>query len=76
MTTIDGHVVEVRATAAAVKLPSPSTILVTLIGLLPFLLGWLASAVAQFVTLLFAATVHGWRTGQRQMGAPPRTGGS
>lgn len=74
MTTLDAHAVEVRAAAAAVNVPSAATILVTLIGLVPFLLGWIASAVTQFVALIAAAAVHGWRTGQRQMGAPPRGG--
>lgn len=75
MTTLDTHAGQVRAQAAKVEMPKLSTILVTLIGLLPFLLGWVANAVKQFVALLMVSFLHGWKTAERQMGVP-RGGGS
>lgn len=68
------HTTAVRAQAARITLPSLSTILVTLIALLPFVLGWTANLAKQFVVLLIASARHGWATGQRQLG--PKGGGS
>lgn len=75
MTTLDVHADQIRTQAANVELPKPSTILVTLIGLLPFLVGWVANAVKQFAVLLIVSFRHGWNTAERQMGAPRSRGG-
>lgn len=74
MTTLAMQTAAVRAEAARITLPSLSVILVTLIALLPFVLGWTANAVKQLIVLLIASARHGWHTGQRQLG--PKGGGS
>lgn len=75
MTTLDVHAAEVRARAAQVRLPSLATILVTLIGLLPWLLGWTINAVWQVLRLIAAAFLKGWEVGETRMGPAPRTPG-
>lgn len=75
MTSLDGWAESVRGSAAKVQLPKLSTIVVTLIGLLPFLLGWTINAVWQFLRLLKAAFVSGWERGETRMGPTPRTPG-
>lgn len=77
MTSLDVRADEVRARAAQVKLPSLATIIVTLIGLLPFLLGWTINAVWQVLRILWAAFLKGWEVGETRMGpAPQPPGGS
>lgn len=76
MTSLDVRADRVRARAAAVPLPKLSTILVTLFGLVPFLLGWVVGACWQLLVLLWAASLSGWETAQAQMGPRRPPGGS
>jgi hypothetical protein len=54
---------DVCARAAAVQMPQLSTILVTLVGLIPFLLGWILNVLWQLARLLIAAFQSGWEAG-------------
>ena len=76
MTSLDAYAAEVRTRAAKVRMPSFTTILITLISLVPFLLGWTINAVWQFLTLLRAGFQQGWAKAEAQMGAPAKPGGS
>lgn len=77
MTALDVEAARVRAAARKVELPKLSTLLVALIGLIPFLLAWGVRAVAEFASLLVASWTHGWNTAGRQLGGtPPSAGGS
>lgn len=76
MTTLDTAAQSVRARAAAVQMPSLATILVTLVGLIPFLLGWTFNALWQGVRLVVAAFREGWARADARLGAPKAVGGS
>lgn len=77
MSTLDVAANEVRDRAAQVRPPSLSTIVVTLIGLLPWLLGWTLNAGWQVLRLIAAAFLKGWEVGETTMGpAPKASGGS
>jgi hypothetical protein len=75
VTTLDTRAEDVRARAAAVQMPKLSTILVALVGLLPFLFGWTLNVVWQFVRLLVAAFSSGWDAGPANV-RPKAPGGS
>lgn len=53
-----------RATAVRFLVRS----LVILVALLPFLLGWSVRMVCEFVSLVRASVVYGWRTAGEQSG--------
>lgn len=78
VTTLDVRADQVRARAAAVRAPKLSTVLVTLVGLVPFLLGWMFNVAWQLVRLLVAAFQSGWDAGParpRPTAAAGRPGG-
>ncbi len=76
MTSLDAYAADVRARAAKVSMPSLTVILVTLISLVPFLLGWTINAGWQFLTLLRAGFLKGWDKAEAQMGVDKPDGGS
>lgn len=76
MTSLDVRADNIRARAAEVRVPSLATILVVLVGLVPWLLGWTVNAGWQLLRLLYAAFANGWETGETRMGPKPSRPGS
>ncbi len=75
MTSLDVAATQVRDRAARVRPPSLATVIVTLIGLVPFVLGWVINAAWQAIRLVYAAFLRGWEVGETRLGPPPRTPG-
>lgn len=75
MTALDVRAARVRASAAGLTLPKFSTVLITLIGLVPFLLAWCARAVVEFLSLVVMSAREGWDSAGRQMGGRPSSPG-
>lgn len=75
MTSLDGWADSVRGQAAKVQMPKLSTMLVALIAFIPWLLGFTINAGWQFLTLLKAAYLKGWETGETKMGTGPAAPG-
>jgi hypothetical protein len=53
----------------------PGRALLTLLALVPFLLGWLAGATVTASTWIWAAVIVGWQTGRQQEGGGPPADG-
>lgn len=64
MTTLEGTADAIRAEASKLD---PLKVLVTLIALIPFLLGWSARIVWVLVSLLWGGAVVGWRKATEQI---------
>jgi hypothetical protein len=77
VTMLDAMADQVRAGAANVRPPKVSSILVVLVALVPFVLGWSANTLWQGVRIVKAAFLHGWSVGEAKMGPERKpTGGS
>lgn len=57
---------KIRAEAAQLD---PLKVLITLLLIVPFMLGWAARIVWVVIALMWTGGVHGWRTAQAQIAA-------
>jgi len=73
MTTLNATADAIRSEARQLD---PLKVLVTLIALVPFLLGWTARIVWVLISLLWGGAVVGWKTAHGQIEARSQSRGS